>query len=478
MGLFENLLVMLCLIGVSCFFSMSEISLAAARKMRLRQLLEEGDVRAAKVLQLQAQPGSFFTVVQIGLNAVAILGGIVGESSFTPYFHQLLDGVLPTGYVDQVSFALSFAMVTSMFILIADLMPKRIAMAIPEKVALVLVGPMLICIVLLKPFVWLFNMLADGIMNLLKVPTVRNDEITSDDIYAVMDAGAEAGVLDKDEQQMIENVFEMQSIPVTAAMTSRESIVYFLNSDSEADIKRKISEDPHSKFLVCDGQLDNIKGYVDAKELLLRLINGQGLDLNDAKVLHPSLIIPDTLNLAEAMDFFKNHRADFGVVMNEYALVVGIVTSNDLQSAVMGTWALHDVEEQIVARDDRSWLVDGVTPITDVMRAFEIEDFPHSENYETAAGFVTYMLRKMPKRTDFVMFAGYKFEVVDIDAFRVDQLLVTRMDKDDKAALSVCQMHYPMVQLQQELAVTSFRYCCPKLTFKRPSKSVNKFKRY
>ncbi len=431
MGLFENLLVIFCLIGVSCFFSMSEISLAAARKMRLRQSLEEGDLRAGKVLQLQEHPGSFFTVVQIGLNAVAIMGGIVGESSFTPYFRAALDGVLPAAYLDQVSFLLSFVMVTSMFILIADLMPKRIAMAIPEKVAVVLVGPMLVCITLLKPFVWLFNMLADGIMKLLSLPTVRNDEVTIDDMYAVMDAGAEAGVLDKDEQQMIENVFEMQTIPVTAAMTSRESIVYFLSSDSEEDIKRKITEDPHSKFLVCDGQLDNIKGFVDAKELLLRLINGKSLDLNDAKVLHTSLIIPDTLNLAEAMEFFKNHRADFGVVMNEYALVVGIVTSNDLQSAVMGTWALHDVEEQIVARDTNSWLVDGVTPITDVMRAFEIEEFPYSENYETVAGFVTYMLRKIPKRTDFVVYAGFKFEVVDIDAFRVDQLLVTRIEAAD-----------------------------------------------
>ncbi|MGI2260650.1 hemolysin family protein [Shewanella sp. GXUN23E] len=432
MGLFENLLIIFCLISVSCFFSMSEISLAAARKMRLRQSLEEGDLRAGKVLQLQEHPGSFFTVVQIGLNAVAILGGIVGESSFTPYFKELLVGVLPAPYLDKVSFLLSFAMVTSLFILIADLMPKRIAMAIPEKVAVVLVGPMQICIAVLKPVVWLFNKLADGIMNLLSVPTVRNDDITTDDIYAVMDAGAEAGVLDRGEQQMIENVFEMQSIPVTAAMTSRESLVYFFTTDTEEDIKRKIGEDPHSKFLVCDGQLENIKGFVDSKELLIKLINGKKLNLSDSSVLHSCPIIPDTLNLAEAMEYFKKHRADFGVVMNEYALVVGIVTSNDLQSAVMGTWALHDVEEQIVARDNNSWLVDGVTPITDVMRAFDIEEFPYSENYETVAGFVMYMLRKIPKRTDFVVYGGYKFEVVDIDSFRVDQLLVTRVEPTDK----------------------------------------------
>jgi CBS domain containing-hemolysin-like protein len=280
---------------------------------------------------------------------------------------------------------------------------------------------------LLRPFVWVFNGMANGIFKLLQIPTARNDEITPDDIYAIMDAGAEAGVLDKGEQQMIENVFEMQSVSVTSAMTARESLVYFLLQDDEDAIKKKIAEDPHNKFLVCDGQLDNIKGVVDAKELLLRVINGRKIDLKDTSLVRNCLIIPDTLSLSEAMEYFRHHRADFAVVMNEYALVVGIVTTDDLQSAVMGAWSLHESEEQIVPRDANSWLVDGVTPITDVMRAFGIEEFPQNQNYETIAGFMMYTLRKIPKRTDSVNYAGYKFEVVDIDAYKVDQLLVTRL---------------------------------------------------
>ncbi|MBO2605268.1 HlyC/CorC family transporter [Shewanella algae] len=427
MSLFDNLVIIFCLIGTSCFFSMSEIALAASRKIRLRQMAEEGDLRAEKVLALQTTPGSFFTVVQIGLNAVAIMGGIVGESAFTPYFAAALAHIVPQAWVGQLSFVLSFVLVTSLFILIADLMPKRVAMALPEKVAVNLVNPMLICITLLRPFVWIFNGMANGIFKLLQIPTARNDEITPDDIYAIMDAGAEAGVLDKGEQQMIENVFEMQSVSVTSAMTARESLVYFLLQDDEDAIKKKIAEDPHNKFLVCDGQLDNIKGVVDAKELLLRVINGRKIDLKDTSLVRNCLIIPDTLSLSEAMEYFRHHRADFAVVMNEYALVVGIVTTDDLQSAVMGAWSLHESEEQIVPRDANSWLVDGVTPITDVMRAFGIEEFPQNQNYETIAGFMMYTLRKIPKRTDSVNYAGYKFEVVDIDAYKVDQLLVTRL---------------------------------------------------
>ncbi|GAA0790740.1 hemolysin family protein [Shewanella aestuarii] len=428
MGFVDNFLIMMALIAISCFFSMSEIALAAARKIRLQALADEGDFRALKVLKLQAHPGSFFTVVQIGLNAVAIMGGIVGEGAFRPYFETLLSPWIEPEWVSQSSFVLSFICVTSFFILFADLMPKRIAMVMPEKVAVNFVSAMVLCIKLLKPFVWLFNGLANTLFKLLRISMTRNDQITHDDIYAIMSAGTEAGVLDKGEQQMMENVFEMQSVPVTSAMTARESLIYFLQQDSEEVIKRKIADEPHNKFLVCNGQLDTILGYVDAKEILLRVISGQSINLKDSTLVHNCLIIPDTLTLSEAMEYFKNSRADFAVVMNEYALVVGIVTTNDLQSAVMGAWSLHESEEQIVSRDDSSWLVDGVTPITDVMRAFNIEVFPQSQNYETIAGFMMYMLRKIPKRTDFVNFAGYKFEVVDIDSYKVDQLLVTKIE--------------------------------------------------
>ena len=360
------------------------------------------------------------------------MGGIVGESAFTPYLKILLAPWISDPWLAQVSFSLSFVLVTSLFILFADLMPKRFAMAIPERVAVTLVGTMMICITVLKPLIWLFDGLATGIFRLLRIQTARNDQVTLDDIYAVMNAGAEAGVLDKGDQQMMENVFEMQTVSVTSAMTARESLVYFLLQDSEEDIKRKISENPHTKFLVCDGQLDMIKGVVDAKELLIRVINGESIALKDNSLVQNSLIIPDTLSLSESMEYFKNNRADFAVVINEYALVVGIITTNDLQRAVMGAWSLHESEEQIIARDSNSWLIDGGTPITDVMRAFGIEEFPHSQNYETIAGFMTYMLRKIPKRTDFVNYAGFKFEVVDIDSYKVDQLLITRIDNPEK----------------------------------------------
>ena len=428
MSFADSLFFLMLLVGGSVFFSLSEISLAASRKIKLQVMADEGNRQAEKVLALQAQPGNFFTVVQIGLNTVAILGGILGESALNPAIKEIVSQFYQGPWLGEISSGASFVFVTGMFILIADLMPKRLAMTMPEQIAVVVVRPMLFFVTVLMPLVWVFNGLANSLFRLMRVSTVRNDEITSDDIYAVMDAGAEAGVIQREEHQLIENVFELQSLGVTSAMTARESLIYFTLQESEESIKAKIAEHPHNKFLVCDHNLDSIKGFVDAKELLIRVIGGQSIDLIGGNLVQNVIIIPDTLNLYEAMEYFKNHRGDFAVVMNEYALVVGIVTMNDLMSTVMGEWATHVVEEQIVQRDENSWLVDGVTPISDVMRAFDIEEFPENQNYETIAGFIMYMLRKIPKRTDSVKYAGYKFEVVDIDSYKIDQLLVTRVE--------------------------------------------------
>ena len=428
MSFADSLFLLLLLVAGSVFFSLSEISLAASRKIKLQVMADEGNRQAAKVLALQAQPGNFFTVVQIGLNTVAILGGILGESALNPAIKGLVAAIYQGPWLGEISSIASFVFVTGMFILLADLMPKRLAMTMPERIAVVVVRPMMLFVVLWMPLVWFFNGMANALFRLLRVSMVRNDEITSDDIYAVMDAGAAAGVLQREEHQLIENVFELQSLGVTSAMTARESLIYFTLQESEESIKAQIAEHPHNKFLVCDHNLDSIKGFVDAKELLIRVIGGQSIDLIGGNLVQNVIIIPDTLNLYEAMEYFKNHRGDFAVVMNEYALVVGIVTMNDLMSTVMGEWATHVVEEQIVQRDENSWLVDGVTPISDVMRAFDIEEFPESQNYETIAGFIMFMLRKIPKRTDSVKYAGYKFEVVDIDSYKIDQLLVTRVE--------------------------------------------------
>ncbi|ART49268.1 hemolysin family protein [Acidovorax carolinensis] len=428
MTLTQSLLVIGLLIAASAFFSMAEISLAAARRLRLRQMADEGDARADRVLRLQEQPGDYFTVVQVGQNAVAILGGIVGEGALSPHFAALADLWLSDGSAQNIGFLASFLVITSLFILFSDLFPKRLGMAEPENLVVRLAQPMVFLMTVLRPLVWFYSKGADALFRLLGLSSLRDDRITSDDILAMMEAGARAGVLAAREQQVITNVFELDTRMVSSAMSPRDRIAFFLRDEPDAVIRLRIAAEPFSTYPVCEGDIDHVVGYVDAKDLFQRVLNNQPISLADDSLVRKVLIVPDRLTLSEVLEQFRQVHEDFAVIVNEYSLVVGVVTLNDVMSTVMGDLVAGPAdEEQIVRRDENSWLIDGVTPVEDVLHALGLDELPHSDEYETLAGFLMVMLRRVPRRTDSVSWGGYKFEVLDVDSFRIDQVMVSRL---------------------------------------------------
>lgn len=427
----QQLFILLLLLLASAFFSAAEISIAASRRTKLQVLSDEGNERADEIMALQSRPGKFVTAVQIGINAVILLAGAVGDSALSPTFLSWIKLFYQGPLAEPAATALSFLAITGFFVLFADLLPKRLAMIAPEKLALWLVRPLRACIVLFLPMVWFFNTLADKAIQLFGLPAQRSDEVTLDEITAVVDAGAEAGVLHSTEYHLIENVFELDSRLVSSAMTTRESISYLLLQESEQEIREQIAQLTHSRFLVCDEEIDRIVGYVESKDLLSRILNNEPLKLRDAPWVKPVLMVPDSLTLSEMLNHFRASREDIAIVLNEYALVVGLITMNDVMSTVMGD-LVNDNQRQIVKRDDNSWLIDGLTPVDHVLRALDIDDLPEDSNYDTLAGFMMYTLRRMPKLTDTVTHAGYKFEVIDIDHHRIDQVLVTRLQQNDR----------------------------------------------
>jgi CBS domain containing-hemolysin-like protein len=326
-----------------------------------------------------------------------------------------------------LGFTASFITITAVFIVFADLFPKRLGMANPEHLAVRLLPPMLVLMVALKPVVWLFSRSTDLLFKLMGLPAQRDDRITSADILAMTEAGAQAGVLAVHEQQAIANIFELDTQTVSSAMSQRERIAYFLRNDDDAVIRLRIAAEPFSTYPVCEGDLDHVVGYVDAKDLFQRVLNNQRISLADDTLVHKALILPDRLTLAEVLEQFRQVHEDFAVIVNEYSRVVGVVTLNDVMSTVMAGLVSPFDEEQIVQRDDHSWLIDGVTPIQDVLRALDIDELPHADEYETLAGFLMVMLRRVPRRTDKVTWQGYAFEVLDVDSYRVDQVMVTRL---------------------------------------------------
>ena len=421
------------LILMSIFLSMSEISLASARKMKLQIMKEKGEENAEKVLEIQESSGNFFAVVQIGTNAIAILGGIIGDNIAGPYIKSFILKWLPyfSNQADMIGNIFSFAIITGLFIEFADLIPRRLAMAAPEKVAVSIIKPMIFLTWILKPFIIIFDSIASLVFKIFKIPEIRDDIITYDDIFAVVDAGAEAGVVQKKEHSLIENVFELDTRWVSSIMTTRSDIIYLTLQEGEESIKEKISNYPHSKFLVCQDGIDSVIGYVSSKDILPKILKGEFSGLQNIKSITNTniLLLPNTLTISEALDKFNEARNDFAVILNEYGHVVGLVTFYDVVNTIMGDVVYQDSDEQqIISRGEGSWLIDGITPIDDVKKVLDIDKFPEEDTYETIAGFMMYMLKSIPKKAAKIEFENYTFEVVDVDNYKVDQLLVTRKD--------------------------------------------------
>ena len=423
----SDLLIIMILILISALFAMSEIAIAASRKIKLRVMVDEGNKKAQAVLSLQEQPGAFFAMIQIALNAIAILGGIVGEQALSPYIEQILGMIYQGPLLSQISFLISFLSITSLFILFADLLPKRLAMIMPEAVAVNVVSIMRWVTFALTPFVVFFNGITNLVLRAFKVPAEREDIVTTEDIVAMMDAGAEYGSLQQQEYELIGNVFDLEARFLSSVMTPRDQIVFFDVKADAQEVATKIIEHPHNHFLVCDGSLDKLIGSVESKDILRKVLKGQTAEIDNELISQDIFYLPETLSLSEALNTFKKAAEPFAVVVNEYALMVGIVTVKDLMKGFMGDLISHQGEELIIQRDNSSWLVDGLTPVVELAKVLEIEEFPEQSHYETVAGFLIYTMKRLPKRAEFINFGGYKFEVVDVEGVKVEQLLVTRI---------------------------------------------------
>lgn len=429
----SDLLIIMILILISALFAMSEIAIAASRKIKLRVMVDEGNKKAQAVLTLQEQPGAFFAMIQIALNAIAILGGIVGEQALSPYIEQILGMIYQGPLLSQISFLISFFSITSLFILFADLLPKRLAMIMPEAVAVNVVSIMRWVTFALTPFVVFFNGITNLVLRAFKVPAEREDIVTTEDIVAMMDAGAEYGSLQQQEYELIGNVFDLEARFLSSVMTPRDQIVFFDVKADAQEVATKIIEHPHNHFLVCDGSLDKLIGSVESKDILRKVLKGQTAEIDNELISRDIFYLPETLSLSEALNTFKKAAEPFAVVVNEYALMVGIVTVKDLMKGFMGDLITHQGEELIIKRDNSSWLVDGLTPVVELAKVLEIEEFPDQSHYETVAGFLIYTMKRLPKRAEFINYGGYKFEVVDVEGVKVEQLLVSRITTNEGA---------------------------------------------
>ncbi|KXV75789.1 hemolysin C [Acetobacter malorum] len=424
------------LIAFSILISLSEISFAAARDVRLRSRAEAGDKRAQAFLALRRNSGQVITVLQICLNGVGILGGIVSSEMLSPPCGDLLRyWGLPDGLAEKTGSGISFIMVTGLFVLFADLLPKRIAMNAPDKVALSIGWFPKLALQVLYPFVWIFSKVSDAVLRTMKIPAASAVEpVTPEDLRAILAAGTASGVLLEQEHQMIQNVLGLQDRSVTSAMTPRDEIVYLDVQDNAENNHEKVRAKPYSRYPLCDGGLDKVIGSIRSEDVLASVVDPTGIPDGVPPRTNPIfrmrrdvLSVPETLNLWDTLAQFDTHGVGFALIVNEYGLVVGLITFKDIMGALMDGLANPFEEQAIVRRDENSWLIDGAAPIGDVMRELHLIELPDSAQFDTIGGFVMHRLRRMARKADRVDAGGFRFEVVDVEGFRINQLLVTRL---------------------------------------------------
>jgi CBS domain containing-hemolysin-like protein len=438
MNLSDTLLILLVLVSLNAFLALAELSIASAKRIKLQQMRAAGEVRADVVLYLKDHPNGFLGIVQIGLNVVGILAGVFGEAAFNTRIGSVFAtwGMAEGWLRDALSLTLAVGAITAVFLLFGDLLPKRLAIHAPERFACAL-APLLRA--LQRPFapvLWVFGKLVDAILRFFNVRVDAVEKVTTDDVYAMVEAGAKAGAVDRDEHHLIQNVLSLAEKPITAAMTPRQDIVSIDISDDEETIKTVLADAPKARFVLTDGDIDHPVGYIDAADLLARVIHNEPLRLSRDTLkswgMKSLLMIPDTITVLDGLDQFRNAGEDIALVANEYGVVVGLLTMNDVMAAIMGR-IVEEVarEKSIIKMNDReqAWLIDGRADIGDVKALFGWSALPMEDNYQTISGFLMSLLKKWPRKADSVIWRDVKFVVVDTEGSRIDQVMATTENK-------------------------------------------------
>ncbi|HEY9696918.1 MAG TPA: hemolysin family protein [Trichocoleus sp.] len=423
-----EILIVLVLMLANGVFAMSEMAIVSARRARLQELAEQGDSKALAALELASSPNRFLSTVQVGITLIGILAGAFGGATIA---HRLAAYIALIPALKQSSDAVAFGLVvlviTYLSLIVGELVPKRLALNSPEKIASAVAKPMQWVAVLVAPIVHLLSASTELVLRLLRVNISSNEPlITEEEIKVLVRQGAEAGMFEAAEQDMVERVFNLGDRQVGSLMTPRLDVVWLDLSDSAEANRRKMIENQHNRYPVCMETLDNVLGVVNVTDVLRSSLSSQPFDLTT--LLREPLFIPESTRALRVLELFKQLGTHIALVVDEYGITQGLVTLNDVMEVIIGDIPFADQpqEADIVQREDGSWLVDGMLPIDELKELLDVEEFPGEDrgNYQTMGGFVITQLGHIPKSTDHFEWEGFRFEVMDMDGNRVDKVLV------------------------------------------------------
>lgn len=426
---FEIILILLLLLA-NGVFAMSEIALVSARKSLLKHRADNGDARAGAALELADSPDRFLSTVQIGITLIGIFAGVFGGATIAEQLAERI-AVIPVlaPYAEGIGLGVVVITITYFSLIIGELVPKRIALNNPEKIAALMARPMRLLSRIAAPVVFLLTFSTTIVLKLLRVKPSTEPSVTEEEVRALILQGAEAGVFEHSEREIVESVFRLDDRSVDALMMPRGKVVWLDVNASFEEIRRTITENSYSRFPVCEGNLDKVIGIVKAKHLLERCLNNEPLDLRAA--MTAPLFVPETRTALQVLEFFKNSHTHIALVIDEHGGVEGLVTINDVLEAIIGEMQTSGAETPAVMREDGSYLLDGELPIDEFADIFNIGSSLEIErgNYHTLAGFVLARCGLIPKAADVFEWRNLRFEVIDMDGRRVDKVLVSAAAK-------------------------------------------------
>ncbi len=419
-----EILILVLLLLLNGLFVMSEMAVVSSRKARLQQKANEGSKQAARALRLAQNPTKFLSTVQIGITLIGILLGAVGGAALAAPLADVLRAIpLTEPSAHALAFGAIVVLITTLTLLVGELVPKRIALHEPERLAGAISGPMSVVSAVFTPLVWLFSKGTDLVLGLIGLRPSTEPPVTEEEIQLLIDQGTAAGVIEEAEQDMVEGVFSLSDSRVYSLMTPRTEIVWLDIKDTAEDIRRKIIESPFSRFPVCQNSLDTILGIVKARDLLAPPgLSSEEFRLKDK--LRPAYYVPESMLASRALEVFKEKHAELMMVIDEFGSLQGLLTLDDIIEEIVGD---IEVEPQATQRQDGSWLLDGLLPVDDFKEIFKVEKLPHESEYESLSGFVMLSLGRVPQAADHFEWNGLRFEIMDMDGRRVDKVLVTTL---------------------------------------------------
>ncbi|HEY1025207.1 MAG TPA: hemolysin family protein [Sphingobacteriaceae bacterium] len=422
-----EILIILFLILLNGVFSMSEIALVSSRKFKLESEAKKGNPNARRALELSNKPNKFLSTVQIGITLIGILTGIFSGEKLTDDLRAAISRVgLLAPYADSLAVTGIVIIITYFSLVFGELIPKRIGLSFPEKIASAVAGPMQVISRIAKPFIWLLSKTNDFVLGVFGIKEKTDGIVTEEEIRSIIKQSSESGEIQEIEQDIVRRVFDLGDRKAGELMTHRSGMVWFDITDGYNQVKTTIEKEPHSVYPVVEKNLDHIVGIVSISDLFISDEKAAAFSLYD--YIRKPLYVHENSPAYRVLEQFRSSRVHTAFVVDEYGAMQGIITINDIFDSLVGDVLEYDREESpITQRDENSWLVEGQIPYYELIEYFSLVDTEEPEGFNTLAGLILHLMHHIPEAGEKIQWNGFELEIVDMDDRRIDKVMIRRI---------------------------------------------------